>query len=638
MPYARHVNPNVIALDSGALMAAFELRGAAFETQSPQTLDRLHEHLCAAWRSIAADDLAIWHHVIRTKAAPLRPGRFDNDYAGELDQAWRRRLEVEGLYENRLILTVLLKGPRLPRVMSLGAPPQSATQARIDRLETIMRDLSRLLEHFGPGRLGLEAVAHGWSSQILSALTPMLEGVRRPVPLPRARLGDSLSSSRLIFGSETIEIRSSACSAFAAMLGLKAYPATTWPGAWDALLGAPMQLVISHSFAFLARPVAEALMGRKQNQMLSASDRAASQVDQLDEAMDDLASGRFAMGEHQTSVLVLADDLASLGRDTAQAQALLMGGGLVAAREDIGLEAAFWSQFPGNLHLRPRPAAISTRNFAGLAPLHAYGCGQATGLHWKEPLTTLRTRGGTAAALSLHVGDLGHGFICGPSGAGKTVLQNFLLSQASRFGARQVLIDKDRGAEVFVRASQGIYLTLRSGDATGLAPLKALGATLGDLAFLRSLVLRMAGASDAEITPVEAALLDEALAAVLRLPASERSFGAWRALLGQQELGGLGARLERWCDGEALGWALDGDEDALDLEPRLVGLDMTSILDDAEARAPVMMYLLHRIGRMANGERLIVSIDEFWRALGDDAFRGLAKDGLKTWRKQNAVL
>ena len=71
---------------------------------------------------------------------------------------------------------------------------------------------------------------------------------------------------------------------------------------------------------------------------------------------------------------------------------------------------------------------------------------------------------------------------------------------------------------------------------------------------------------------------------------------------------------------------------------RLVGFDITTILDDAEVRAPVMLYLLHRIGERVDGRRLVLDIDEFWKALGDPAFTDLARDGLKTWRKQNAFM
>ena len=94
----------------------------------------------------------------------------------------------------------------------------------------------------------------------------------------------------------------------------------------------------------------------------------------------------------------------------------------------------------------------------------------------------------------------------------------------------------------------------------------------------------------------------------------------------------------KWCKGGALGWALDNDADAVGLDARFLGFDMTHILDNAEVRTPVMMYLFHRLTALVDGRRLVIDIDEFWKALGDEAFRGLAQDGLKTYRKQNAFM
>src|SRR5690606_26298715 len=106
--------------------------------------------------------------------------------------------------------------------------------------------------------------------------------------------------------------------------------------------------VASQSFCFLSKPAARAVLERKQNQMLSARDRAASQVEGLNDALDDLISGRFAMGDHQASVLVWGDAPRDLADNLAKGRALLAESGLVVAREDLALEAAFWAQFPGN--------------------------------------------------------------------------------------------------------------------------------------------------------------------------------------------------------------------------------------------------------------------------------------------------
>lgn len=48
------------------------------------------------------------------------------------------------------------------------------------------------------------------------------------------------------------------------------------------------------------------------------------------------------------------------------------------------------------------------------------------------------------------------------------------MAQLEKTGAQQIFIDKDRGAEIYVRSAGGIYLTLKNGEPTGFAPLRAL--------------------------------------------------------------------------------------------------------------------------------------------------------------------
>ena len=92
---------------------------------------------------------------------------------------------------------------------------------------------------------------------------------------------------------------------------------------------------------------------------------------------------------------------------------------------------------------------------------------------------------------------------------------------------------------------------------------------------------------------------------------------ALRALSASATPAAIGARLERWCQGGPLGWVLDNEIDALSLDARFLGFDMTHFLDDhAEVRTPIMMYLFHRLAALVDGRRLVVDIDEFWKALG----------------------
>lgn len=205
---------------------------------------------------------------------------------------------------------------------------------------------------------------------------------------------------------------------------------------FDTILGAPYRCVLTQTFGFLNKQSAQGIMGRKQNQMVSSNDKAASQTAALSEAADMLASNAFAMGDHHLSLVTWADSLDRLKEVAGRARRDLAESGAVIAREDLGLEGAYWGQLPGNMGLRIRPGAITSRNFAAMATMHNYPKGAGNG-HWGAPVTLFRSTGGTAYKFHFHaptetVKDLGNVFVAGPAGSGKTTLTLFLLAMAER--------------------------------------------------------------------------------------------------------------------------------------------------------------------------------------------------------------
>ncbi|WP_420469950.1 VirB4 family type IV secretion/conjugal transfer ATPase [Brevundimonas sp. FT23042] len=647
LPFARHVSDAVVALDNGALMMSFQLDGAAFETADTRDLNDWHIKLNQAWRNLADNRLAIWHHLVRHTVEPPASEGFRSGFAAELGRAYDARIVSQHLWTNTLFVTLVLHPGRdaqdraaavMARLGTASSKSAELAAGALERLEEAGRDLEQHLHRYRPRQLGLYERDGLWFSETMEAMRLVLTGRTGPAPLVFGHLGDALYTVRAIFGRETMELRDVADARFAGVLAIKEYPASTRPGLWDGLLTAPFGFVATQSFAFLSKSAARTVLERKQNQMVSARDRAASQVDGLDAALDDLVSNRFVLGEHQASILVLGPTPSDLADHLSKARALLADSGLVVAREDLGLEAAFWAQFPGNFAKRTRPAAITSRNFAALAPFHAHPVGRRAGNHWGEAVALLRTTAGSPFWFNFHVGDLGHTFICGPSGSGKTVVQNFMLAQLERFGVQQLFIDKDRGAEIFVRACGGTYLALRNGEPTGFAPFKALAPSPGNRAFLVRLVQTLVRPETGALSAPEARAIDQGVAALEALPRERRSLSALRSLLGQSDIAGIGARLERWCSTGPLGWVLDNEDDAISFDARLVGFDITQLLDNAEARTPAMLYLFHRITERTDGRRLVLDIDEFWKVLDDPAFTDLAKDGLKTWRKQNALM
>ena len=652
LPYVGHATPGVILLDDGGLLAMIRVGGIAWETADPDELNARHAQRNILLRNIASDRLVLATHVVRTMADPRDyPETFcRSDFARTLDAAYRDRLLSNRLFQNELFLSALLRPPqaagkRLSGMLSprrRGDTRRAAQAGDLDRLETIVATLMADLHPYQPTRLGLRASQGATFSELAEALRFVLTGERLAVPLVNGHLGGAIYTDRVIIGREAIEIRGPGGSTFAAGFGMREYPATTWPGMFDAVLVAPYRCVLTQTFGFLNKQDAQDIMTRKQNQMTVAGDKAASQTAALSDAADLLQSNAFVMGDHHLTLVTFADSLPALGDVAARARRDLAESGAVVAREDLALEAVYWAQLPGNMRLRTRPGAISSRNFAAMASLHNYPPGAARG-HWGEPLTLFRTTGGTPYRFHLHastgtVTDLGNIFVAGPAGSGKTTLVLFLLAMAEKQDAQVVFFDKDRGGEILARALGGTYLVLPSGAPSGLAPLKALDGSPGNIAFLKRFVTTLIDPLGEGMTPDAERRLEQGLIAMMRLPPEDRSLGELRAFLGQSDAAGPGARLEKWCAGRALGWAFDNDADHVSLDAPFLGFDMTAVLDDPVTRGPMMAYLFHRVEALVDGRRLVVAIDEFWKALADPGFRDLVNDKLKTIRKLNGAV
>lgn len=642
LPYLRHVDDTTVSLESGALMRMYRVEGRPFETCDPGDLNAWHQKMNIGLRQIGDDRFAMWTHLVRTAVDPLLAGEFTSGFANHLNQKYADLLGAAVLYANEFYLTVLAKpsqaaGSELQRIFG-RSKSQNVDGKTLALLNEKCRELERQLVDCKPSVLGLYDKNGVVFSQPMEVLHFIMTGDRLPVPLIRGQLGQALYSSRIIFGRELIEVRTASKSKFAGIFGIREYVATTRPGQFNDLLKLDFGFVLTQSFAPEVKATAVDRFTKKYRQMASSDDLSLSQTEELLVGADRLMANDWILGEHHLSLMVMDTNHTRLLDRLAQARVAAGDTGMVMAREDYALEAAFWAQLPGNFSLRARPARITSRNFAALSPFYTYPAGKKSGNHWGEAVTLLKTRAESSYSFNFHLDDLGHTLIIGPSGGGKTVLQNFMMCQLEKTGAKRIFIDKDRGAEIFVRACGGTYLPLKNGKPTGFAPLKALENTPKDVAFLQGFIRVLVTDVNKPFTVSDNLAIDEGLQSVMRQPAHQRTLGSLREILGYEDPEGIGARLERWCAGGTLGWAFDNRADEISLEANFCGFDMTDFLENAEIRAPTMAYLFQRIDALLDGRRVVVDIDEFWKALGDQTFQSFIKDGLKTWRKRNGFL
>ncbi|MGQ3230396.1 MAG: TraG/VirB4 family ATPase, partial [Blastomonas fulva] len=237
---------------------------------------------------------------------------------------------------------------------------------------------------------------------------------------------------------------------------------------------------------------------------------------------------------------------------------------------------------------------------------------------------------------NFHQSDLGNFTVIGPSGSGKTVVLNFLLAQARKFSPRIVFFDKDRGAELFIRAIGGSYDVLRPGQPSGLNPLQ-IEDTPGNRQFLIEWLTLLAGNVDVE----EAAQIKDAIDANFQQPLEHRRLRHIVELFRgghRPRSDDLWSRLKPWWGEGEHGWLFDNPHDLTDLNAATVGFDMTQILDNAVLRSPAMLYLFHRVEQRLDGTPAIIVVDEGWKALDDEVFVRRIKDWEKTIRKRNGIV
>jgi len=217
------------------------------------------------------------------------------------------------------------------------------------------------------------------------------------------------------------------------------------------------------------------------------------------------------------TVMCLGRDLAEVGAAVTAVGAALTDRSVIWVREDLNCEPAFWSQLPGNFAYIARKGVISSKNFAGFTSLHNYPSGRPSDNHWGPAISVFETTSQTAYYYNHHVRDIGNFTVVGPTGSGKTVFLSFIAAQTQRIVPRPklVFVDKDRGAEIFIRALGGQYETLVPGEPTGFNPL-SLPDTAANREFLYQLfafMLRPANGGD--LTASEEQVIRNAIAAAL---------------------------------------------------------------------------------------------------------------------------
>src|SRR6266851_266759 len=357
-----------------------------------------------------------------------------------------------------------------------------------------------------------------------------------------------------------------------------------------------------------------------------------------DAALQELGSDAIGQAFVTATVTVWDDDISVADEKLRLVEKVIQGRDFTCMAESVNAVEAWLGSLPGHAYANVRQPPVSTLNLAHMIPLSAVWAGPARDEHFSAPaLFFARTEGATPFRFSLHVGDVGHTLVVGPTGAGKSVLLALMALQFRRYPHKQIFAfdfgGSIRAAAVAMRGDWhdlGGDLTDGASASVSLQPLSRIP-DVPERAWAADWIVNILTREGITTTPEVKEHLWSALTSLASAPVMERTLTGLSVLLQSQA---LKRALLPYCVGGPSGRLLDAETERLG--DASVQVFETEGLIGTGAAPAVLAYLFHRIEDRLDGRPTLLIVDEGWLALDDEGFAGQLREWLKTLRKKNA--
>ncbi len=365
---------------------------------------------------------------------------------------------------------------------------------------------------------------------------------------------------------------------------------------------------------------------------------AANKAADADMALQELGSDDVGQAYVTATITVWDEDAGIAAEKLRLVEKVIQGRDFTCMPEGVNALEAWLGSLPGHAYANVRQPPVSTLNLAHMIPLSAVWAGPARDEHFKAPPLFLgKTEGSTPFRFSLHVGDVGHTLIVGPTGAGKSVLLSLMAMQFRRYQGSQIFAF-DFGGSIRTAAlamggdwhDLGGSLSAGSEDSVSLQPLARID-DAAERAWAAEWVAAILAKEGVTIDPSVKEHIWSALTSLASSPVQERTITGLAVLL---QSTALKQALQPYCVGGSFGRLLDAE--AEHLGSASVQAFETEGLIGAGAAPAVLTYLFHRIEGRLDGRPTLLIIDEGWLVLDDPAFAQQLREWLKTLRKKNA--
>jgi type IV secretion system protein TrbE len=364
------------------------------------------------------------------------------------------------------------------------------------------------------------------------------------------------------------------------------------------------------------------------------------QVRELGEGIKEIELHGNYFGRFSLTVVIYDVDKAKVDRACADFYKVFSVHDAQLYEEKYNLLNAFLAAVPGNHAFNLRFLYLLNTNYADFSFFFTLHCGEPHNLHLrKEYLAVLETNYHTPYFLNLHYRDVAHTMILGRTGAGKSFLLNFLITNLQKYDPHTFIFDLGGSFESLTQLFGGSYIRVGlEAESFKINPF-SLPPTKENLDFLALfLKVLIQGKRGGELDPSTERDLFHQVENLYAVDPSLRTLGVLSNTLGHD----ISARLSKWTRGGQFGFLFDNSEDTISFS-RFQCFDFQRMSRYPELLEPLLFYVLHRANTVI-AEQQISSvfkaffIDEAWVFLKNPSIQRYVVEALKTWRKHNAAM
>ncbi len=667
LPYAAMIGNGVLLCKDGSLLAGWKFRSQDTASSTPDELATVSSRVNNALKALESG----WMLHVEAVRSPAReyphPGSsfFPDEVTTMIEDERRDIFQSAGTFyatETYIIVTYKpeFTAQKLSELAYTNAVASTPFEKALTKFLTVLRELEDSLSlSMYLDRLKDESFEDEYgnlknSSSLLAFLNKCITGEDHTVLLPStpmyldALLGgqDLIGGLQPAIGNKLIKV-----------ISIDGLPQESWPS----MLSCFESLSIEYRFSsrFICMDQFESLKElekyrktwRQQvfkfwdsmfnNPNARANRDALSMAEDSEEAIEEIQSGFVGAGFYTACIILLGEDLQELEDNTRELRRMIQSRGFSCRIESINALDAWLGTHPGNSTANVRRPIINTMNLADLLPLATIWAGREHNPSPKfppssPPLMFCATDGSTPFRLNLHVDDLGHTLVFGPTGAGKSTLLGIIAAQFRRYPEATVFaFDKGKSMLPLCKGVGGSHYEIAGEDSTlAFAPLQNIDSD-AEQSWATEYIENLVTLQGLTVLPAHRNAIHVAMSRIRENPSNIRSLTDFYHSLQNEE---LKEAIKHYTREGSMGVLLDASSDDLGISNFMV-FEIDEIMNLGDKNLiPVLLYLFHRIEKALTGQPALLILDEAWIMLGHKVFKEKIREWLKVLRKANCAV